>query len=136
MTLEARLRRALIGLYWVSHGPTAKIDANRVSGSKDRAVLPAGDGFPVYDEYRVRWERAVSERARLEVVEAAEEELERWLVAPDPPSGVEPERGSWAWKKRVANDPRPVAEVSRVFSVSRVTVYEYIRRYRDLKRAA
>jgi len=134
--LQARLFTALRGLYLLSNGATAKIDANRVNGSKERPLFPAGDGRPVHEEYAVRWARAFSDAGRLEVVIAAEEELERWRVAPDPPQGVEPERGSWAWKKRIAEDNRPSREVARVYSVSHVTVCDYRRRYRDLRRAA
>lgn len=136
MNLEQRMRAALWGLYWISNAPASKLDANPVTHSKDPSRAPTGEGFPLVDEFALRWQGAHSARSKAEVVKAAEEALERALRAPEPPAGVEPERGSWAWKKRIAEDQRPSREVARVFSVSHVTVCDYRRRYRDLRRAA
>lgn len=135
MTLEQRMIEALKGLYLLSSAPASKLDANPVKHSKSPSRPPSGEGFPLVDEFALRWRRAHREDSKRDCVEAAEEALDRARWAPDPPKGVEPERGSFAWKKQIAEDERPSREVARIFSVSHVTVCDYRRRYRDLRRA-
>ena len=128
--LQARLFTALRGLYLLSNGATAKIDANRVNGSKERPLFPAGDGRPVHEEYARRWAGARTERDRVDCVEDAERELASWRRQSEP-QDREFERGSLAWKRRIANEKRGTAEVARLYSVSRHQVAGFRSRYRE-----
>ena len=130
MTLEERMRAALWGLFWLSNGATMKIDANRVSQSKDRPGFPAGDGYPLVDEYALRWSGARTWKDKREVVQEAEKALQSARRQPEP-ADREFERGSLAWKRRIANDDRSTAEVARLYTVSRHQVAGFRSQYRE-----
>lgn len=76
-----------------------------------------GPGDPLLEEIRV-------------VVEA-------WRKSPPQPVGVEPERESFEWKCKIANDDSG-KEKDRCdrYSISAATLYRYRARYRRLRRAA
>lgn len=130
MTLAERMRVALWGMYWLSNGSTMRMDANRVTQSKDRPGFPAGDGFPLVDEFAVRWRGARTWNAKRDVVQEAEKALQSARRQPEP-EDREFERGSLAWKRRIANDDRGTAEVARLYTVSRHQVCGFRSQYRE-----
>lgn len=77
---------------------------------------------------------AEREALRLE----AERALYDWRHTPEAPNSAElaPERGSFLWKCRVADDDRPLEKIKEEYWVSRATVYRYRQKYRGLRRAA
>lgn len=120
-----RFRDALRGLYLVSQGTTQNFNV-RVTGTKEHHG-PAGEGFPAYDHFVWRLRR---EGLTDELVAEAEETLANWKRQPELVDR-EYERFSLAWKRRVANDDRDIAEVCRLYSVSRWQVYGLRSQYRN-----
>lgn len=128
--LEREIRQLLLDLEMVSHGKTMGFEG-RTSGSKDPSPVLYGDPDLPHLEYAARWDRARTESARAVLVEEARTELGRLRRTP-PPQKTLLEPGSLAWKRDIANDRKTtVAELARLNGISRVTVYEYRRLYRE-----
>lgn len=70
----------------------------------------------------------------LELVEEARATVEAWRKAPPLPAGIEPERGTYLWRCKVADDDRPLDRIKTVYGISRATVYRYRATYRGLQR--
>jgi len=114
--LEERMRATLWQMLWLSNGATMRMDANRVSQSKDRPGFPAGDGYPLVDEYALRWARSRTWKAKREVVQEAEKALERARRAPE---SENPEFGSFQWRRMVAASGLSLADEARKWHCSR-----------------
>lgn len=110
--------------------------------------IPSG-GAPVWDDRQVEYRqkshvyfqkkldrlarRSSSSSADLEaLLKEATQALEDWRKTPVV-AGVEPERGSFAWKCMVADDGRDVDVLKRTYTVSRATIYRYRAQYRGLR---
>lgn len=132
VTLEQRLWNALTVMQLLSNGTTQRFDGDRVTGSKDRPLLPAGERRPEFLEFQARFARARSYSSRLAIVEEAERVLDEWRKRKPMDN---PERGSYWWKKEIANSDRTGAELARLYGISRQTVQAYRRKYRDCEAA-
>lgn len=71
------------------------------------------------------------ERARAnldEILSDARDALRAWRKSPTNP-GQDPEKGTRAWKIRIANDPRPSRQVATHHGISHVSVLRYRQQY-------
>jgi len=123
--LMIRFKDALRGLFLVSQGTTQNFAA-RTTGTKEHHG-PSGEAWPDYDRFA---DRFAKEGLSRELVEEAEEALANWKRQPEP-KDREFARGTLAWKRRVANDDGDIADICRIYSLSRWQVYGIRSRYRD-----
>lgn len=85
------------------------------------------------DHFRRRQKRCRTDHDFERVIADVEAALEAWEHTPPPVEGIDPERGSFFWKCRIADDDRPLDTIKSTFMVSRATVYRYRAKYRGLR---
>src|SRR5688500_11653955 len=124
--LDRRFRLAFNKLSLISHGSTTAWDTTG-RGKPSGGNRPPGEGKPVQDALRAAYEACEDNACRLRVCEAAEaaENADREHTAP---AVLAPY--SLAWKRERANSAEVPSELARLYSISRVTVYSYIEKYR------
>lgn len=136
----------------VSHVRGTAYDVSS-SGGNGQPLLPPGgidhrgDRQPEYrqksvDHFVQRWNGLVSRLDRMggehamavrdEILREALAALKDWRRTP-PIAGKDPDEGSFEWKCRVANDPRPSRVVAGQYGVSHVTVIRYRRQYAGVR---
>lgn len=79
-----------------------------------------------------RLARARTDDQLRDVLEEAKQILGDWMRTPSV-AGVEPERGSFAWKVQIANDERDDRAILAVYSISRSSLWRYRQKYRGLR---
>ena len=147
-----RLLQALLDLSLVSHVRGTAYDSSS-TGGKIESALPTGgidrrgDREEEFRQKSVdhfvrrlqgivdglgRMSQARAEELRDEILQQAIDALEAWRYTPDVP-GVEPERGTLAWKCKIANDPRSSRVVAGHYGTSHVTVLRYRRDYLGIR---
>jgi hypothetical protein len=134
--MEREMRKTLAELELISHGRVPHIEG-RVTGSKDHSPIMRVDeeAYP-HEFWRGEWNAATTDQERREALEGAWRALEGLRRQPQPPDELL-ERGTLAWKRRIANDNRTsVAELARLHGISRRTVYTYRRKFREPERRA
>ena len=72
-----------------------------------------------------------AEAIRDEILDEAVACLRDWRKTPEVP-GQDPDRGTYEWKVRVANDPRPSRAVAGFYGISHVSVLRYRKDYLGL----
>ncbi len=131
--LECRMRQVLAEMSVISEQPAHPYDGVQVSGGDKTGVLRLV-ARPMLDEFRDRWNGAMGPTSRRSVVQAAEEALELARRNVTEVQGLEPARGSFAWKCRVADATGDVGDVATWWGVHRTTVLRYRRSYAGLLR--
>jgi hypothetical protein len=128
MTQE--FRQVILEMHMLAGGSTQSLEG-RVTGTKDRDPMPSGEPHPLYDEFEARWRAARTVGAKQAVLKDAQDALEGFRKMKDPPN-VEAfvNRDTLPWKRAIANSDMSIAATAQKFSVSRVTVYAYIEKYR------
>jgi hypothetical protein len=126
MTLEQRLWNALNAMQLLSNGATTRLDTDRVHGSRNPGLYPAGEQKCEFLIFQRRFAQAHSYQSKLEIVEEAERDLAQWTHSRPP---KDPEHGSYFWKVMLATSKDSVTDLARRHSVSRQMIYVYRRRY-------
>ncbi len=72
------------------------------------------------------------ERLLDELLSDAKDALEAWRKSPQP-EGLDPIKGSKAWKIAIANDQRPSRVVAGYYGISHVTVLRYREQYEGVE---
>lgn len=123
------MRQVLAALELVSHGRTMRVDG-RVAGSNDQSPILHADEEPYpHEEFRSRWNAAATAAERAEILDDARTALERLRKAPPPPEHlIDPD--SYHFRVFIANDPRPDAELARLYPVSRKAIRSWRKKYR------
>lgn len=145
MTLDAQLvaqaRTVIARLELVSHGKTASWSP---SHGTEPPALPAG-GISLLDDieddhpqkshiYFARMLRRCRTNEHVErLIREAHIALDAWQRTPQT---NDPDWGSFAWKKQIARDDRPLEVVARFYSIGKSTVSKYRALYRTENRAA
>lgn len=131
MSIESEFAQVILEMHLLATGSTQRLDG-RVTGTKERPILPAGEHSPLWEEFEARWATA-GPRGRREVLYEAKRALHRYKHQARP-EVIEP--GSIHWKREIANRTDVSDdELCRVYSISRVTLWRYRRDYR-VKEAA
>jgi hypothetical protein len=126
MSLESEFRQVIAEMHLISHGTTGAFDG-RVTGAKERPLMPAGELRPLWEEFERRWAKAWGRPARETSLAEAREALRNWKVQKAAPV-IEP--GSMAWRREIANASGSDKELVRIYGVSRMTLWRYRRDYR------
>jgi len=74
----------------------------------------------------------VVEAIRDEILLEAESSLKDWRKTPEV-AGKDPDWGTWEWKCRVADDPRPSRVVAGHYGISHVSVIRYRKQYKGVR---
>ena len=132
-TLEQRLWTTLVRMQLLSNGTTAKLDGDFIKGSKQGGFLPAGEHHCEFLSFQVRFARANNYGSKEAIVQEAEQCLREWTHSRVPVGNAKDQ--NTAFQKMVANQPGSVTEVARLNQISRQSVYEFRRKYRDTEAA-
>jgi len=130
--LTRQFRRCLAALELVSHGTTTRSFGDGVRRRRHGSQILRLDAEPYpHERLQALWEEARSLDAWEEVLAEARETLHNLRKSPPAPKAYR-ERGTLAWKRMIASDTRtPVAELARRHGISRKTVYDYRRCFRQ-----
>ena len=142
MTVQGELRQVLAELELVSQvsavdlDPTARdtsqsIGGNRPSGGINRKDDREPD-YPQKSVEHFRW-RAAGARSEYQlalILKDARVALEAAKRQPEP-GNIEPERGTLAWRRMIANSPDTARELGRRFELSQRTVHRYREMYAE-----
>jgi hypothetical protein len=153
MSAEREARTLLARLELLSHVPAVSTNESPVHGGgepkggnrprggidhRDDVSADAVD-FPqkshVY--YRRRFMRCHTEGQFVALVKEMRKTLEAWAKTPEVKGGLEPERGSFRWKRMIANDDETDRKkLGQLHRISQKTIYNYRLKYRTKRDAA
>jgi hypothetical protein len=142
--LRRQIRQLLAKLELMPHGSTQSFDsAGRNGFGSTVGKLPGGISWPDDSsapgndhpqrshEYFWRRYRGARSVAALEaILSDLEETIRAWRRTP-PPSGLEPEFGTFAWKRMIANSEDHPAKLAERWRVSRAYIYKLRTELRD-----
>lgn len=142
MSARTELLQIIARLEVISHVPAVNLDptppetTDGKGGARPRGGVDRKDdrepdfALKSADHYRRRLARANTERDIERARDAARQTLAAWTKAPPP---REPERDSYYWRLQIVNDirtgKRTVDACRTHYSVSRATVYNYLKQY-------
>jgi hypothetical protein len=125
---DTAMRKILGPMEMLAHGGTQKWNSDRNrSKPGSRLLIPEDERDIPHVYFAKRYENAPTDTARQAVIDAAQKALNSWRQQAQPEN---PEWGPYGWKLLVANDPRSVAEIARLYSASRGTIHELRKRFR------
>ena len=147
--LYHQARRLIAELELISHAPTKNPDSDGRGGGDKSKPPPRGhrpaprddlggrgeidDYEPAFLPLRRRLHRATTDHELHNIIAIAQRELGLARRSAPP---VNPEKGSIAWRRAIANDHRPAGEVARVYGCSRQHVYTLRDKYGERTQAA
>lgn len=109
-------------------------EKTRTSHGKLEDVEPTMAGDPTFHRMASEFQACVTERDARLAIAKAEQDIERAKRTPQPENGMA-EVGSLAWKREIAGVAEKadgggdIKRIAAQYSVSRATVYNYLKRY-------
>lgn len=116
MTLDAQIHQLLARMSVLSEVPAARTGDIVHGGEQSNA--PKGPRRSMYDEFRVRYQGARSDRARELVIEEAKQAVRRHQLSQ---RGMV--KGTQEWAIAIGLDPRPVEDVMHIYGCTERHVY-------------
>lgn len=147
VSVEQELRQVLAGLELISHVSAARpgsssrdegedIGGRRPPGGVDRRDDREHDHPQKSAEhFRRRLAHTRTDEQRAMILEDAQKALKSWRRY-EPAQGVEPERGTLAWRRMIADSPDDPTTLAKRHQISKRTVYHYRKLYAEMPEAA
>jgi hypothetical protein len=130
--LELLFSRVLTAIAFTAEGRALAMDGDLITGSSSKSRPPTlgadlrEDPHPL-DALPRAWDKAHSEYAQRQVIEQALAVLRSLRYAPD----VSLRRGTLEWRMKIGADNRSPTVLVHVYGISRQSVYNYRREFKD-----
>ena len=149
--LHRQARQLIARLELISHGTTrnyaALNETSHTTSTETTSTRPPGGIHPQDDRehdypqksylyFRRRLAGARTPRDLQAIVTDAQAALGACTHTAQPPGGIEPERGTFAWKRMIANSGETAQRLSHLHRISVRTVHNYRAEYRTRGEAA
>lgn len=142
MILERQIRQVLAELELVSQAPVQNFESSgrdrgediggRCPGTPSKVVSKDDREWDYaqksVEHFRRRLANAHSDIVLAMILRDARVALKAWKMQPEP-VGVEPEQGTLAWKRMIANSPETAERLSKKHSIGVRSVYRYREMY-------